>query len=107
MLLLQYSIFFELDDLSYIIAYVHMVCVCPSENSRSLQVLHYELEDAEKKYNYFGNKSTLEQSEPLVATVVLYLSNVTRGGEILFPQSEVRQNHRNKLKALLICVRVH
>ncbi|KAK9914273.1 hypothetical protein M0R45_038062 [Rubus argutus] len=62
----------------------------PKENSRSLQVLHYNLEDAEKKYNYFGNKSTLEQSETLVATVVLYLSNVTHGGELLFPESELK-----------------
>ncbi|XP_061997282.1 probable prolyl 4-hydroxylase 12 isoform X2 [Rosa rugosa] len=64
----------------------------PKENSRALQVLHYDLEEAEKNYNYFGNKSTLEQSEPLLATVILYLSNVTRGGEILFPESELKSN---------------
>lgn len=63
-----------------------------SENSRALQVLHYDLEEVEKNYNYFGNESTLEQSESLLATVILYLSNVTRGGEILFPKSEVRLN---------------
>lgn len=52
--------------------------------------MHYGLEEADKNYDYLGNKSTLELTKPLMAIVVLYLSNVTRGGEILFPDSEVR-----------------
>ncbi|KAH0978919.1 hypothetical protein GBA52_006096 [Prunus armeniaca] len=62
----------------------------PKENSRALQVSRNGVEEAEKNLNFFGNKSTLEQSEPLIATVILYISNVTRGGEILFPESELR-----------------
>ncbi|KAK4571585.1 hypothetical protein RGQ29_030128 [Quercus rubra] len=62
----------------------------PTENSRPLQVMHYGLEEADKNYDYLGNKSTLELTKPLMAIVVLYLSNVTRGGEILFPDSEVK-----------------
>ncbi|CAL2243728.1 unnamed protein product [Prunus armeniaca] len=73
-----------------IIPYVCSACVCPSENSRALQVSRNGVEEAEKNLNFFGNKSTLEQSEPLIATVILYISNVTRGGEILFPESELR-----------------
>nr|XP_011470346.1 PREDICTED: probable prolyl 4-hydroxylase 12 isoform X1 [Fragaria vesca subsp. vesca] len=75
----------------------------PKENSRALQVLHYDLEEVEKNYNYFGNGSTLEQSEPLLATVVLYLSNITRGGEILFPESEVNKLLQLKSKAWSGC----
>ncbi|XP_062154739.1 probable prolyl 4-hydroxylase 12 isoform X2 [Alnus glutinosa] len=61
----------------------------PKENGRPLQVMHFGLEEVEQNYNYFGNKSTLELTKPLMAIVVLYLSNVTRGGEILFPESEL------------------
>jgi prolyl 4-hydroxylase len=53
--------------------------------------MHFGLEEVEQNYDYFGNKSTLELTKPLMAIVVLYLSNVTRGGEILFPESEVRE----------------
>ncbi|KAJ7969934.1 putative Prolyl 4-hydroxylase alpha subunit [Quillaja saponaria] len=60
----------------------------PKENSKPLQLMHYGLEEAEQNLNYFGNKSKLELSEPLMATVVLYLSNVSRGGEILFPYAK-------------------
>lgn len=66
------------------------MCHSPSENSRPLQVMHFGIEEVDQNYNYFGNKSTLELAKPLMAIVVLYLSNVTRGGEILFPESEVR-----------------
>lgn len=56
-----------------------------------LQVLNFRDEESEQNYNYFGNKSVTLSEEPLMATVVLYLSNVSRGGEILFPESEVRE----------------
>lgn len=52
---------------------------------------HYGPEKVGQNYNYFGNKSTWELSEPLLATIVIYLSNATRGGEIVFPESEVRK----------------
>ncbi|MBA0558684.1 hypothetical protein Golob_015693 [Gossypium lobatum] len=64
----------------------------PKENSKPLYVQHYGLEETEQNLDYFGNKSTWALSEPLMATVILYLSNVTKGGEILFPDSEVRMN---------------
>lgn len=64
----------------------------PKENSKHLQVMHYGLEEAGQNYDYFGNTSTLESTKPLMATVVLYLSNVTRGGEISFPESEPKSN---------------
>ncbi|GAV79306.1 ShK domain-containing protein [Cephalotus follicularis] len=60
----------------------------PKENSRPLQVTHFGLGEAEKNADYFGNQSKFGVSEPLMATVILYLSNVTRGGEILFRDLE-------------------
>lgn len=64
--------------------------IFPSENGKALQVWRYENEDSQKDLNYFGNSSLLQQSKPLIATVILYLSNVAHGGQILFPDSEVR-----------------
>lgn len=64
----------------------------PKENSRALQVTHYGPEKVGQNYNYFGNKFTWELNEPLLATIVIYLSNATRGGEILFPESEFEKS---------------
>ncbi|KAA8533713.1 hypothetical protein F0562_031230 [Nyssa sinensis] len=70
----------------------------PKENSTPLQVMHFVAEEAKQNYDYFGNKSTLVLSEPLMATVVLYLSNVTDGGQILFPESELENSQvKNKI----------
>lgn len=70
---------------------VSLLCVIfPLENGKPLQVLRYKNENSGKNLDYFGNTSLLDQSKPLIATVVLYLSNVTNGGQILFPESEVR-----------------
>ncbi|OAY48317.1 probable prolyl 4-hydroxylase 12 [Manihot esculenta] len=59
----------------------------PRENGKPLRVMHYGVEETKQKLDYFGNK-TLISNEPLMATLVLYLSNVGQGGEILFPKSE-------------------
>lgn len=69
---------------------VLLLYIIHSENSKGVQVSHHGLKDNGKNFDYFGNRSTLELSEPLVATVILYLSNVDHGGQIIFPESEVR-----------------
>ncbi|XP_057527800.1 probable prolyl 4-hydroxylase 12 isoform X2 [Amaranthus tricolor] len=69
----------------------------PLENSRSLHVQRYENEEAKQKYDYFGNRSAWQVSEPLMATVILYLSDVPRGGELSFPESPVSSRLETKV----------
>uniref|UniRef100_A0A5B7BZR0 procollagen-proline 4-dioxygenase n=1 Tax=Davidia involucrata TaxID=16924 RepID=A0A5B7BZR0_DAVIN len=76
----------------------------PKENGKPLRILHFMAEDAKQNYDYFGNKSTMVPSEPLMATVVLYLSNVTQGGQILFPESEL-ENYQVKNKIWSDCTK--
>ncbi|KAK7380326.1 hypothetical protein VNO78_32834 [Psophocarpus tetragonolobus] len=64
----------------------------PKENSKPLQVIHYGSEQNSQKLDYFTNKTKLELSGPLMATVVLYLSNDTQGGQIRFPESVPRSS---------------
>lgn len=64
----------------------------PLGNSWPLHVLHSEGEKSKGNYGYFERDSALKSNEPLMATVILYLSNVTRGGQILFPESEVKES---------------
>ncbi|XP_062120397.1 probable prolyl 4-hydroxylase 12 isoform X3 [Humulus lupulus] len=64
----------------------------PKENGKALQILRCENEDSRMKLDYFGNSSLPDQSKPLIATVVLYLSDVNNGGQIIFPKSEVKGN---------------
>ncbi|WCJ36668.1 2-oxoglutarate (2OG) and Fe(II)-dependent oxygenase superfamily protein [Euphorbia peplus] len=63
----------------------------PKENSKPLQVMHYGVEEANQHLHYFGNTSLISNA-PLMATLVLYLSNVGEGGEIIFPDSELKGN---------------
>ncbi|RDX58676.1 putative prolyl 4-hydroxylase 12, partial [Mucuna pruriens] len=59
----------------------------PKENSKPLQVMHYGPEPKGRNLDYFTNKTKLESSGALMATVVLYLSDTAQGGQIAFPES--------------------
>lgn len=68
-------------------------CVSLSENGGPIKVRSYTSEKSSgNKLDYFGEESSTVSLEPLLATVVLYVSNTTQGGELLFPNSEVSNN---------------
>ncbi|XP_006284095.2 probable prolyl 4-hydroxylase 12 isoform X1 [Capsella rubella] len=63
----------------------------PKENSGSIKVRSYTSEESGKKLDYFGEESSsVSRYEFLLATVILYLSNTSQGGELLFPNSEMK-----------------
>lgn len=65
-----------------------------------MNIMHFGPEDSKQKYDFYGNQSKLLLTEDLVATVIFYLSNVSRGGQILFPESDV-----SKQPCMLCCYR--
>lgn len=60
----------------------------PKVNSEPLHIMHFVSENTKDTLDYKGDTAGVESSEPLLATVILYLSNVTYGGETLFIKSE-------------------
>jgi len=61
----------------------------PVENGESIQVLHYENgEKYEPHFDYLLDKVSLSMGGHRLATVLMYLSNVKKGGETVFPNSE-------------------
>ena len=65
---------------------------CPIEQGEPIQVLHYEPGGEYKPhYDYFdpahpGNKEVLAQGGQRIATLIMYLNDVTRGGSTVFPE---------------------
>ncbi|EPS58495.1 hypothetical protein M569_16319, partial [Genlisea aurea] len=59
------------------------------ENGEGLQVLHYDLD---QKYgdhqDYFDDPANLARGGNRIATVLMYLSDVKKGGETVFPSAE-------------------
>lgn len=60
----------------------------PKENGEAIQVLRYQDgERYEPHFDYFHDKSNQALGGHRVATVLMYLSNVKKGGETVFPSS--------------------
>ncbi|KAG7559094.1 Prolyl 4-hydroxylase alpha subunit [Arabidopsis thaliana x Arabidopsis arenosa] len=58
----------------------------PEENGEPLQILHYENgQKYDPHFDYYYDKETLKLGGHRIATVLMYLSNVTKGGETVFP----------------------
>ncbi|XP_066374985.1 probable prolyl 4-hydroxylase 6 isoform X1 [Miscanthus floridulus] len=65
-----------------------MLLAC-SENGESIQILHYQNgEKYEPHYDYFHDKNNQALGGHRIATVLMYLSNVEKGGETIFPNAE-------------------
>lgn len=61
----------------------------PPENGEAMQILHYEHgQKYEPHFDYFHDKVNQELGGHRVATVLMYLSDVQKGGETVFPSSE-------------------
>uniref|UniRef100_A0A1D1YFT2 procollagen-proline 4-dioxygenase n=1 Tax=Anthurium amnicola TaxID=1678845 RepID=A0A1D1YFT2_9ARAE len=61
----------------------------PEENGEAMQILHYELgQKYEPHFDYFHDKANQELGGHRVATVLMYLSNIQKGGETIFPSAE-------------------
>jgi prolyl 4-hydroxylase len=63
----------------------------PTENGEAIQVLHYENgQKYDAHFDYFQDKYNQQLGGHRVATVLMYLSNVARGGETVFPDSKAK-----------------
>ncbi|KAI7757089.1 hypothetical protein M8C21_028489 [Ambrosia artemisiifolia] len=65
----------------------------PVENGESMQILHYENgQKYEPHWDYFHDKANQALGGHRIATVLMYLSNVQKGGETVFPESEIKES---------------
>ncbi|GAB4832182.1 Probable prolyl 4-hydroxylase 7 [Ancistrocladus abbreviatus] len=63
----------------------------PIENGEGMQILHYAYgQKYDPHVDYFDDKVNKELGGHRVATVLLYLSDVEKGGETVFPNSEAK-----------------
>ncbi|KAL1291423.1 hypothetical protein HN51_059955 [Arachis hypogaea] len=65
----------------------------PIENGESIQILHYENgQKYEPHFDYFHDKANQIMGGHRIATVLMYLSNVEKGGETIFPNAEAKES---------------
>ncbi|KAI4351552.1 hypothetical protein L6164_005909 [Bauhinia variegata] len=65
----------------------------PVENGESIQILHYENgQKYEPHFDFFHDKANQELGGHRIATVLMYLSNVEKGGETVFPKAEAKMS---------------
>ena len=63
---------------------------CLSENGESMQILHYENgQKYEPHFDFFHDQVNQQLGGHRIATVLMYLSNVKKGGETVFPMWKV------------------
>ncbi|MBA0869641.1 hypothetical protein Goshw_000898, partial [Gossypium schwendimanii] len=74
----------------------------PKENGEDIQVLRYEHgQKYDPHYDYFTDKVNIARGGHRIATVLMYLTNVTKGGETVFPQAEEPSRRRTPPKDYL------
>lgn len=68
----------------------------PKENGEDIQVLRYEEgQKYEPHFDYFTDKVNIVRGGHRIATVLMYLSDVAKGGETAFPSAQVHP-HRGE-----------
>lgn len=73
----------------YSSSFVYQVFLC-SENGEAIQILRYENgQKYDEHFDYFNDKNNQALGGHRVATVLMYLSDVKKGGETVFPDAEV------------------
>lgn len=66
----------------------------PVENGEALQILRYNHgQKYDAHYDFFGSDAKNQRGGDRYATVLMYLSNVIRGGETVFPNSKSSQTY--------------
>ncbi|KAJ6683827.1 hypothetical protein OIU85_007515 [Salix viminalis] len=86
-------IIFETEDeiVSDVEARIAAWTFLPEENGEPIQILRYEHgQKYEAHIDYFMDKVNQEVGGHRVATVLMYLSDVNKGGETVFPASEAK-----------------
>ncbi|XAR54602.1 Procollagen-proline dioxygenase [Bertholletia excelsa] len=74
---------------------ISMWTFLPKENGEDIQVLRYEHgQKYDPHYDYFADKVNIARGGHRLATVLMYLSNVEKGGETVFPSAEESLRHR-------------
>ncbi|XP_065021645.1 probable prolyl 4-hydroxylase 4 isoform X2 [Musa acuminata AAA Group] len=68
----------------------------PKENGEDIQVLRYEPgQKYDPHYDYFSDKVNIARGGHRIATVLMYLTDVAKGGETVFPSAE-EPRHRGE-----------
>ncbi|KAM0933335.1 putative procollagen-proline 4-dioxygenase [Dioscorea sansibarensis] len=63
----------------------------PKENGEDMQILHYDVNDTYAvQYDNYNATSRPVHGGHRIATILIYLSSVTRGGETIFPLSTLK-----------------
>jgi len=65
----------------------------PADNGEAIQILHYEHgQKYEPHFDFFHDKINQAMGGHRIATVLMYLSDVVKGGETVFPNSEAKDS---------------